>query len=336
MHQVERFMEVLSPGVLTSVQDGGRPGLLARGVPPSGAQDALALRVANLLVGNHAAPPVNSLGAPGDAGLECTLVGPTLRFHADTTVAVCGGTADVTCDGEPRPMYESFLVPAGAALKVGALREGMRLYVAISGGIEVPPYLGSRATHLALRVGGHQGRALAAGDRLPLGLAGNARQRDVPDALRFRAQAIPVLRMLPGPERELFTPQSVEAFLQQGWKLQPASNRMGFRFTGPRLEFRPGRSQELDRAAGANASNVVDDLLPLGTIQCPDGTAAIVMGVEHPTAGGYARIGTVITTDLGTLGQIRPGQQVRFRDVDHGQAREAADAVEQALSELHE
>lgn len=328
-------IEIIQPGPLTSVQDSGRPGYLSRGVPPSGPQDSLALRVANILVGNRPGPAVNSLAAPGAAGLECTLGGPTFVPNGDVMIAVTGAAARVTVDGDEMPMYESFLVRAGSTVKVGSPKEGLRSYIAFGGGIDVPLYLGSRATHIALGAGGYEGRKLAKGDVMRLFRSDDPVVRRAPETLRFVSPEGPAeLRVLVGPEREMFMPESVADFFDRGWKLHPTSNRMGFRFSGPKLEFTKDRPAYLDRAGGANPSNIVDDLIPLGGIQCPDGTAAIVMGVEHPTAGGYARIATVITPDLGGLGQVRPGQEVRFREVSADEARTISEQIEVRLREF--
>lgn len=335
MNEEVPVIEILQPGPLTTVQDSGRPGYLSRGVPPAGAQDNLALRVANILVGNRPGPAMNSLADPGAAGLECTLGGLGFRPTADVLVAVTGGHASITCDGTEVPLYESFHAPAGSVVKIASVKAGLRCYVAIGGGIDVPAYLGSRATHVAMGSGGFKGRKLAAGDRLSLFPHGSRPTRSAPDALRFRpSETMIELRVTEGPEKAMFDDESIAAFFGSAWKLLPVSNRMGFRFSGPRLTFRPGRPAYLDRDGGANPSNIVDDLIPLGGIQCPDGTAAIVMGVEHPTAGGYTKIGTVITPDLCALGQVRPGQEVRFREIAAAEAREAAIEIENRLAEF--
>lgn len=327
-------VEVLKPGPQTTVQDSGRPGLLSKGISPGGAHDAFALRVANALVGNDPGPPPLSLGAPGAAGLELLMQGPSLRFEQETVVAVTGAEMAVRVDGEPVGCWRAVRVPAGGRLDVGAARRGMRGYLAIAGGIDTPPFLGSRATHLLGGVGGLEGRALAKGDVLALGAPAVA--LDALDGRAFDATALePIasphtIRVTRGPQDELFQEASLEAFFAARWRLSPQSNRMGARLSGPRLEFK-ARPAYLERDAGANASNIVDDPIPLGGIQAPDGAALIVMGVEHPTAGGYAKPATVITADVGRIGQVRPGEEVVFAEVSVEQALAAAEELELLL-----
>jgi biotin-dependent carboxylase-like uncharacterized protein len=316
------MIEVLEAGPQTTVQDGGRPGHLAKGIPPAGAQDALALALANLLVGNRPGPPPLSLGDPGHAGLEMPLRGPTLRFAADALIAITGAAMEATLDGEPVPRWRAVAVPAGGVLRIGLARRGVRGYLAVSGGIDVPPYLGSRATHVRGGQGGFDGRALRTGDRLPLGPP-PARPHERA-GWRVREERIPplapwALRVVPGPQDELFTDEAIELFYATAWKLSPVADRMGFRFQGPLLTFRE-RPAYLVRDAGSGPSDIVDDIIPVGGIQVPGGVEPIVMGVENPTAGGYAKIATVVSADLGRVGQMRPGEEARFVPVSAEEA----------------
>lgn len=327
-------VEVLKPGPQTTVQDSGRPGLLAKGISPGGAHDAFALRVANALVGNAAGPPPLSLGEPGAAGLELLMQGPSLRFEQAAVIAVTGAEMVVKVDGEPVEQWRAVRVPAGGRVDVGPARSGMRGYLAIAGGIDLPPYLGSRSTHLLGGLGGLDGRALTKGDLLPLGAPATdlaALVGRVFDTAVLTPTASPhTIRVTRGPQDELFEEASLETFFSARWRLSPQSNRMGARLSGPPLAFVP-RPAYLERDAGANASNVVDDPIPLGGIQAPDGAALIVMGVEHPTAGGYAKPATVITADVGRVGQVRPGEEVVFAEVTVEQALAAAQELEELL-----
>jgi biotin-dependent carboxylase-like uncharacterized protein len=333
-------VRVLDPGLQTTIQDGGRPGYLARGIPPAGAQDVWTLRLASLLVGNALPSPPLSPGGPGDAGLEMALLGATLEFSDESVVALAGGEVDATLDGEPVPLWEAARVPAGGVLRCGAIRRGVRTYLAVAGGFDVPPYLGSRATYIRGFQGGHKGRPLRRDDVVALG----APRRDLDDLAgrRIRADVRPelgppwTLRVVPGPQDHLFTDEGLELFFSADWKLSATSDRMGFRFVGPPLALRE-RPGYLIRDAGAGAADIVDDCTPVGGIQVPGGIEPIAMGVENPTAGGYAKIATVITADYGRLGQIRPHEPVRFAAVtaDEGVriAREqAALATEAALA----
>jgi biotin-dependent carboxylase-like uncharacterized protein len=318
-------IDVIRPGLQTTIQDAGRPGYLSRGIPPAGPQDYRSFALASLLVGNPLPPPPLAPGDPGLAGLEILAIGPTLRFDAPTLVALTGGHVEATLDGEPVPSWTALAVPAGAVLKVGKVGPGARAYLAVAGGIDVPLYLGSRATFVRGGQGGLDGRALKKGDRLSLGPAGDeVPGPTVPDGLRRRLDERPwPVRVVPGPQDHLFTEAGLELFFTAEWQLSPTSDRMGFRFIGPALEMRE-RPDYLVRDAGSGPADIVDDITPVGGIQVPGGIEPIAMGVENPTAGGYAKIGTVISTDLGVLGQIRPMEHVRFTPVGVDEAQQIA------------
>ena len=318
-------IDVIRPGLQTTIQDAGRPGYLSRGIPPAGPQDYRSFALASLLVGNPLPPPPLAPGDPGLAGLEILAIGPTLTFDAPTLVALTGGHVEPTLDGEPVPSWTALAVPAGATLKVGKVGPGARAYLAVAGGIDVPRYLGSRATFVRGGQGGLEGRALKKGDRLSLGPAGDETPGPaVPEGLRRRLDERPwPVRVVPGPQDHLFTEAGLELFFSAEWQLSPTSDRMGFRFIGPALEMRE-RPDYLVRDAGSGPADIVDDITPVGGIQVPGGIEPIAMGVENPTAGGYAKIGTVISTDLGVLGQIRPMEPVRFAAVGVDEAQQIA------------
>jgi biotin-dependent carboxylase-like uncharacterized protein len=319
-------IDVIRPGLQTTIQDAGRPGYLSRGIPPAGPQDYRSFALASLLVGNPLPPPPLTPGDPGLAGLEILAIGPTLTFDAPALVALTGGHVEATLDGEPVASWTALAVPAGATLKVGKVGPGARAYLAVAGGIDVPPYLGSRATFVRGGQGGLEGRALRKGDRLTVGPGGDGDRsgRAVPEELRRRLDERPwTVRVVPGPQDHLFTEAGVERFFSAEWQLSPTSDRMGFRFIGPALEMRE-RPDYLVRDAGSGPADIVDDIIPVGGIQVPGGIEPIAMGVENPTAGGYAKIGTVISTDLGVLGQIRPMETVRFAAVSADEAQEIA------------
>ncbi len=311
------MLEVIDGGLQTTVQDMGRQGSMALGIPPSGAQDAFSLRIANLLVGNPTGGPLVIRDDPGSAGLEILLGRLKVRALKDLVVALTGAKLDVTIDGAPAPRWQAFWLRAGQTLACGITREGARAYLAVHGGIDVPVYLGSRATHMRGQFGGFEGRVLRQGDRLSIGparldVASLVGRRLRPDLLPRHAAPWEV-RVVRGPEADTFTEQSETTFYATAWKLNPKSDRTGMRFIGPALSFRPGRPRYLIDDAGQDPSNIaIDPGAPLGTIQVPSGVEPIVLGVDSPTIGGYARIGTVISTDMATLGQARPFEAVRF------------------------
>jgi biotin-dependent carboxylase-like uncharacterized protein len=327
-------IHVVKGGLQTTIQDGGRPGHLARGIPPAGAQDYRSFAMASLLVGNELPPPPLTPGDPGHAGLEMLAMGPTLRFADETVFALTGGEVDATLDDEPVPLWTAMGASAGATLTCRKIGPGARAYLAVAGGIDVPPYLGSRSTYVRGAQGGLKGRALRKDDRLHIGSPTNHSADLVGSAVsteyRRRLGSPWTVRVVPGPQDHLFTDEGLETFFSAEWKLSPTSDRMGFRFVGPQLEMKP-RPEYLVRDAGSGPADIVDDIIPVGGIQVPGGIEPIAMGVENPTAGGYAKIGTVISTDLGVLGQIRPLEEVFFKAVTVEEALAAAEAEREAL-----
>jgi len=321
------MIEVIQGGIQTTVQDGGRPGHLSRGIPPAGAQDYYALALGNLLVGNDLTPPPLSSAPPGHAGLEMLLRGPKLKFEADALIALTGADMAAKLDGKPVPMFEAVPVRRGQVLAFGYVTRGARGYLAVAGGIDVPLYLKSRSTYIRGSQGGVEGRALKAGDRLKVGTQapspGHIAGRKLPDGLNAWPERPNEIRVVLGPQDFMFTPEAIKTFLGVEWKLSPTSDRMGMRLIGPTLELFE-RPAHLVRDAGAGRADIVDDVIPIGGIQVPGGIEPIVMGVENPTAGGYAKIGTVISTDLGKMGQLVPGATLRFKAIEAPEAVEIA------------
>ena len=319
------MLEVIHGGLRTTVQDMGRRGGQALGIPPSGAQDGFALRIANLLVGNPPGGPLVVREDPGAAGLEMTLGRLKLRALQDHLLALTGADTGATLDGEPVQCWSSFVLREGQTLACRLAMSGARAYLAVHGGIDVPLYRGSRATHVSGGFGGLEGRPLAQGDRLPVGTAKApvmelAGRRLRPDLVPRYAPPMQV-RVVAGPEAHRFTAESVEAFYTTAWKLNPKADRTGMRFIGPELSFKPGRPRYLNEDAGVDPSNIViDPGAPVGTVQVPSGVEPIVLCVDSPSIGGYARIAIVISTDMGRVGQIRPFEETRFVRVSHGDA----------------
>ena len=311
------MIEVLDGGLQTTVQDGGRPGFLSRGIPPAGAQDFYSLAIANLLVGNDLTPPPLSRAGPGAAGLEMLVKGVSLGFAEETVIALAGADMGATLDGAPVERFRPVVVPAGGVLKCGTVRSGARGYLAIAGGIDVPLVIGSRATYVRGSQGGLDGRALRKGDRLatlsPSAPVAKIAERDLA-GLPAGPDEPTVIRVVLGPQDFMFTAKGVDTFLTGEWKLSPVSDRMGMRLIGPPLELHP-RPDYLTRDAGSGPADIVDDVIPVGGIQVPGGIEPIVMGVENPTAGGYAKIATVISADLGKMGQIPPKGSLTFRKI---------------------
>ena len=322
-------LSILRPGLLTTVQDLGRPGYQHAGLVVSGALDALALRVANLLVGN----------AETSAGLEITLLGPHLRFEADTLLALTGADLSATLNGRPVGRYRPVWAGAGAELAFGAPVAGSRAYLAVAGGLALPPVLGSRATYLRGHLGGLHGRALLAGDHLPVGAASAAGQQ-LSYFLRARHPAAgwaqvgwtagpalaglppgPIIRAMPGPEYEQFAAASQRAFWEQEFVVSAQADRMGYRLHGPALHR-------------LEAAELLSSAVTLGTVQVPAGGQAIVLLADRQTTGGYPRLAQVITADFPVLAQLRPGQGFRFREVGLAEAQAQYLAQESRIQAL--
>ena len=305
-------VEVIKPGLSTTVQDLGRPGWYHLGIPISGGMDRFALRCANLLVGN----------VEGDAVLEAVFMGPELRFSADATVAVTGAELPPKVDGKEVATWTNFLVRAGETLSFGILKRGARAYIAISGGIDVPVVLGSRSTYPLGALGGLDGRALKAGDTINLGPAKTPVEGSaIPTDLRREPEAKPALRVLPGLYWHRLTPDAGQNFFADVWSVAPEADRIGYRFRGGRpLSFEP-RDQPF--GAGSDPSNIVDSCYPYGSIQVPGGLEPIVLHRDAVSGGGYCTIGTVISADMDLIGQMQPRTPVRFIAVTMDEALSA-------------
>jgi biotin-dependent carboxylase-like uncharacterized protein len=306
-------IEVVKPGLATSVQDAGRPGYYNIGIPLSGALDQYALRAANLLVGND----------QGAAVLEATLLAPELVFHAPAIVAVTGAEAAPKLNGEVRARNESFAVKAGDRLSFDFMRLGARTYIAVAGGIDVPEVLGSRSTYALGALGGFDGRKLAAGDVLPVGQprSGARAGRALPKNLVPAYPKSLELRVLPGLYFHRITDESAKSFFADTWTVAPEADRIGYRYRkGRPLAFRE-RKQPF--GAGSDPSNIVDAGYPYGSIQVPGGLEPIILHRDAVSGGGYAMIGTVISADMDRVAQMQPNNLARFVSVDMDTALKA-------------
>ena len=303
-------VNVISPGLSTTVQDLGRPGYYHLGIPISGGMDRFSLRAANMLVGND----------EGAAVLEAVFLGPELEFTTAATVAVTGGDLPPKLNGDERSTWEAFLVKAGDRLSFGYLKSGARVYIAVSGGIDVPVKLGSRSTYTLGALGGHEGRALKAGDSLPLG-PGASGKGEIPAGLRRMPGSPAELRMLPGLYWHRITEAAGKTFFEDTWKVAPEADRIGYRFKAGRpLEF---VDREQPFGAGSDPSNIVDACYPYGSVQVPGGTEPIVLHRDAVSGGGYFMLGTVVSADMDLIGQLQPHTPTRFAKVTMEQAVQA-------------
>lgn len=295
-------INVLNPGLATSVQDAGREGYYHLGIPPAGALDQYAMRAANLLVGNQ----------PTDAVLECTLLGPKLEFQRDTLVAVSGGRMTPRVDGLEMPFDTAFRVSKGQILSFDYLKAGARGYLAIAGGIDVPEVLGSRSTYTLGGIGGISGRRLIAGDVIPLGQSSGrgVEGATLPRSMQTELGGEVELRVVPGLYYHRLLAQAAESFFADIWTVGSEADRMGYRFKGGSALGFEAREQPF--GAGSDPSNIVDACYPIGSIQVPAGIEPIALHRDAVSGGGYAMIGTVISPDLNRIAQLQPNQKVRF------------------------
>ena len=298
------MIEVAQPGLLTTVQDLGRWGYQGYGVPVCGALDPVSLRIANILVGNH-----ESL-----AGLEMTGVGPSLRFTSEAVIAITGADLGPQIDAEPIASWESIHVPGGSTLSFRGPHDGLRAYLAVAGGIDVPPVMGSRSTDLKSGFGGLNGRALQAGDSLPIGpssILGKWSSRTLPTSISRQptyGQTFEI-RVVMGPQDGMFTERGIAVLLT------------GCRLEGPAVGHVRG-------------PDIVSDGSALGSIQVPGSGTPIVLLADRGTTGGYTKVATVISPDIGLLAQAMPGAKVRFSAVSVEEAHEILREQEDMIREI--
>ena len=301
-------LRIVAPGLMTTVQDLGRPGYQHLGVPVSGALDHVSLRAANLLVGNP----------PGMGALEIAYQGPTLAIEADSVrIAVAGGQAPidiVSPDGggaRRLAVGESARLLRGQSLKIGAPTGSAILYLALEGGFDITAVMGSQSTLTRGGIGGFEGRALRAGDLLPLRQRAAAEREEVMLPPLDLAPP-PRIRVVLGPQDDHFTPAGLRTLLTSTYTISRASDRMGMRLEGPTLEH------------SAKGANIISDGIAPGSIQVPGNGLPIVLLADRQTTGGYPKVATVISADMPALGRMTPGSKIAFAAVDIEAAEAAA------------
>ncbi len=308
-------LEVIAPGLHTSVQDLGRFGSQRMGVPVSGALDTVSLRLANLLVGNP----------PGAAALEILHHGPTLNVRAESVRIALASGGEVEVPGDYRrsiPACRSARIRRGEIFQVSALSRAACCYLAVEGGFAIAPCLGSLSTYARGSLGGFEGRALREGDLVPLALseAGARAELELPRPLTGgRDQTI---RVVLGPQHDHFTRQSVAAFLAADYTVSASADRMGIRLDGPSLRH------------NHKGYDIVSDAVATGAIQVPGTGQPIILLADHQTTGGYPKIATIISADLPIVGRRVPGDPIRFTTVNQQQAEQIRRAQEAELQEL--
>ena len=327
-------LKVLAPGLHTTVQDLGRAGYQAIGVPVSGALDAVSLRLANALSGN----------LPGAPALEVLISGPVFEVVADTVrVALAGPGASLAIGSQrsfaspdavsPSPAWargvekaridtgQSVTLSRGEVIEVVAGRQSACCYLGVEGGIAVPLVLGSASTYVRAAIGGLDGRALRDGDFVPLGMARASDRPELRLSSPVSAAGDQLIRVVLGPQQEYFTEQAVTALLDNEFRISQSADRMGMRLDGPLLQHRRGW-------------DIVSDAIMTGAIQVPGSGQPILLLADHQTTGGYPKIATVISADLPVVGRRRPGDPLRFAEVTVETAERLCRDAERLLTEM--
>jgi urea carboxylase len=330
-------IEVLQPGTYTSVQDyPGRVGLWSIGVPPSGPMDDYAFRLANRIVGNHESA----------AALEYTIIGPKLKFHSDAIIALTGASSATKIDGELIPLWQPVAIKAGQILEVGKAEQGCRGYLAVRNGIDVPVYLGSRSTFALGQFGGHAGRTLRATDMLPISNPAIAACTTPPPV--YEPAAAPVelipdcfakteganeweIGVLYGPHGapDFFKPEAIEMFFSTAWEVHYNSNRLGVRLNGPKPTWTRSDGGE----AGLHPSNIHDTEYAIGSINFT-GDMPVILTKDGPSLGGFVCPVTIVKAELWKVGQVKPGDKIRFKHLSFDTALAMELAIDRAIESL--
>ena len=302
-------ISVISPGPLTTVQDAGRFGYMQSGFSPGGCMDTRSMKIANILVGNE----------KGEGVLEMTMMGGAFSFDCTSVIAVTGADMKPTLNGEECPMYKAIEVKKGDELRFSRAESGMRTYLAVAGGFDLPLAMGSMSTNLKCKLGGFQGRKLQRGDEIPLRQSVNITfvgKRKFKNEVKYTKSI--TLRAVLGPQDDYFTEKGIETFFEKTYTVTDKSDRMGIRLDGEKIESK-------------NGVDIISDGVTTGSVQIPASGTPIIMMADRQTTGGYAKIATVLSTDLHLIAQAKPGTVIRFQKVT---AEEAIKAYKTAEKEI--
>jgi biotin-dependent carboxylase-like uncharacterized protein len=288
-----KALEILNGGIFTTIQDLGRKGYQRFGMPPAGAMDITSLRLANRLVQNE----------EGQACLEITFIGLRLLALRDIIIAITGGDLVPKVNGSPIPLWQTVPIRRNSEISFSGVRSGIRSYLAVAGGIQVPETMGSKSTYIRGRIGGLEGRPLGKGDHLYIG----PRLPRIPFC-KLKEEFIPhygeawKTRVIMGPQEDYFTKKGIETFISSEYTITPESDRMGYRLEGPVIEHEKG-------------TDLISDATCLGNIQVPGHGLPIILFADRQTTGGYPKIATAISVDVYDLGQAKPGDSIRFSSI---------------------
>ncbi len=307
------MFEVIHSGIMTTVQDLGRPGYSSAGIPLSGAADPLSLKVGNLLVGNRS----------GEAGLEILLNGLQLAASKKMIIAVTGADLGPMLNKEKIPMWSSIEIENGDVLSFPFIKtsslKGCRAYLTVAGGVDVPVILGSKSTCLPGNFGGFNGRALKKGDRIEVGNSllpfSELKNRRLSEMKRPHFDDPWEIRVILGPHDHLFTEESIEMFFSHAWRVSYKASRFGVRYIGAKFNFKPRPPHQVKRDPKGDPSNIPSQGVPVGAIEIAGGEEPIAIGVDGPSSTGYAMIATIISADVWKIGQSTPDDLTSFRRV---------------------
>ena len=307
------MIEIITPGILTTVQDFGRVGVMKNGFTQNGAMDRYSMTVANRLCGNCDSAPV----------LEMTVLGITAKFTQDTVICVSGADFGAKINDKPIKRNKAYKINKGDILSMGAAKSGMRAYLAVAGGIVSEYVFGSASTNLKFAFGGHFGKKLQSGDVLSIGTGAfplcEIDKWEIPES-EYSKDA--QLRVVLGPQNEMFTNEDIRLFLSQEYEVTAQSDRMGIRLSGEPLKSK-------------NGMDIISDGIVFGSVQVPNSGEPIILMADHQTTGGYAKIATVISVDLPRASQLSAGNTVRFKSVTVEEAEQEAKKQKRFFDNLY-
>ena len=307
------MIEIITPGLLTTVQDFGRVGVMKNGFTQNGAMDRYSMTVANRLCGNCDSAPV----------LEMTVLGITAKFTQDTVICVSGADFGAKINDKPIKRNKAYKINNGDILSMGTAKSGMRAYLAVAGGIVGEYVFGSASTNLKFAFGGHFGKKLQSGDVLSIGTGafplGEIDKWEIPES-EYSKDA--QLRVVLGPQNEMFTNEDIRLFLSQEYEVTAQSDRMGIRLSGEPLKSK-------------NGMDIISDGIVFGSVQVPNSGEPIILMADHQTTGGYAKIATVISVDLPRASQLSAGNTVRFKSVTVEEAEQEAKKQKRFFDNLY-
>ncbi|MCK8827355.1 biotin-dependent carboxyltransferase family protein [Natroniella acetigena] len=310
-------LKTLEAGPMTTIQDLGRFGYMKYGMPIAGAVDRYAFRIANILVGNP----------EDEAAIEATFLGPTIQFKAEAVIAITGGEMKPELDGKEIPMWQAVKVSKDSRLSLNRVEKGLRSYIAIRGGIDLPEVMGSKSTYLRGKLGGFKGRKLQQGDELSFPEVKEGENfclnRKIPEDLLEDYLDDREVRVIVGPQDDYFTEESLKTFFASEYQLTNQSDRMGCRLAGPTLEHTTG-------------ADIISDGIVLGAIQVPGDGQPIIMLADRQTTGGYAKLANVISVDLPKVAQAKPGDKLNFKQIGVVEAQQELKKQEERIAQLKE